>query len=140
MASCFYLLNQFDDVLVYLESIKTYYYNDDSFNYNYGQALAAVGHWKEAEEAFQLVQSDALKADYAYLSWIARCCAFRLGFDASDNYSMSDSFPADIMTRKARLAWELYLKMDSSSESYGVLRLIANDCYKVSTARYHSQN
>jgi intraflagellar transport protein 56 len=38
------------------------------------------------------------------------------------------------MTRKARLAWELYLKMDSSSESYGVLQLIANDCYQVGTA------
>ncbi len=97
MASCFFLLNQFDDVLVYLDSVKvrggpprrprhprwltprapaqTYFYNDDTFNYNYGQALAAVGRWKEAEEALQLVQSDALKADYAYLSWTARCCA-----------------------------------------------------------------
>ena len=43
MAACFFLLKQFDDVLLYLNSIKSYYYNDDTFNYNYGQAKAAVG-------------------------------------------------------------------------------------------------
>ena len=43
MAACFFLLKQFDDVLLYLNSIKSYYYNDDTFNFNYGQAKAAVG-------------------------------------------------------------------------------------------------
>ena len=38
MAACFFLLKQFDDVLLYLNSIKSYYYNEDTFNYNYGQA------------------------------------------------------------------------------------------------------
>lgn len=38
----------------------------------------------------------------------------------------------DIMNKKARLAWELYLKMETSSESFSLLQLIANDCYKVS--------
>jgi intraflagellar transport protein 56 len=38
MAACFFLLKQFDDVLLYLNSIKSYYYNDDTFNFNYGQA------------------------------------------------------------------------------------------------------
>ena len=28
---------------LYLNSIKSYYYNDDTFNFNYGQAKAAVG-------------------------------------------------------------------------------------------------
>ena len=37
------LLKQFDDVLLYLNSIKSYFYNDDTFNFNYGQAKAAVG-------------------------------------------------------------------------------------------------
>lgn len=39
-------------------------------------------------------------------------------------------FP-DIMNRKSRLAWELYLKMETSGESFSLLQLIANDCYKV---------
>ena len=37
MASCFFLLKQFDDVMLYLNSIKSYFYNDDTFNFNYAQ-------------------------------------------------------------------------------------------------------
>lgn len=36
MASCFFLLKQFEDVNIYLNSIKAYMYNDDDFNWNYG--------------------------------------------------------------------------------------------------------
>ncbi|KAK8756330.1 hypothetical protein V5799_000968, partial [Amblyomma americanum] len=50
MASCFFLLKQFDDVLLYLNSIKSYFYNDDTFNFNYAQAKAATRNFKEAEE------------------------------------------------------------------------------------------
>lgn len=94
MSSCFFLLKQFEDVLIYLNSIKasinivcimkmvqciliaikvlhknwllkvhvcvvfmtmsiclqSYFYNDDSFNFNYAQAKAAVGNFKESEE------------------------------------------------------------------------------------------
>ena len=42
MASCFYLMRQFDDVMIYMNSIKAYMYNDDDFNYNYGITLAAT--------------------------------------------------------------------------------------------------
>jgi intraflagellar transport protein 56 len=34
------------------------------------------------------------------------------------------------MNKKANLAWDLYTKMKQSSESFAVLRLIANDCYQ----------
>lgn len=33
--------------------------------------------------------------------------------------------------RKSREAWELYLKMESNTDSFAMLVLIANDCYKV---------
>ena len=31
---------------------QSYFYNDDLFNFNYTQAKAAVGNFKEAEEVF----------------------------------------------------------------------------------------
>ncbi|MEQ2261609.1 Intraflagellar transport protein 56, partial [Xenotaenia resolanae] len=111
MASCFFLLRQFEDVLIYLNSVKGYFYNDDTFNFNYAQAKAVLGNYKEAEEVFLLIQNVKIKNDYVYLSWLARCY---------------------IMNQKGQLAWELYLKMGTSSDSFSLLQLIANDCYKSS--------
>ncbi|KAJ3174898.1 Intraflagellar transport protein 56 [Geranomyces variabilis] len=116
MASCFFLLKQFDDVMVYMNSIKGYFYNDDTFNYNYAQAKVATGAFEEAEEILLAIQNEKYKNDYAYLSHLARCY---------------------IMNKRARLAWELYLKMETSSESFSLLQLIANDCYKT-TQYYYS--
>ncbi|XP_061535317.1 intraflagellar transport protein 56 isoform X3 [Phycodurus eques] len=115
MASCFFLLREFNDVLIYLNSVKGYFYNDDSFNFNYAQAKAAIGNFKEAEEIFLLIQSEKIKSDYVYLSWLARCY---------------------VMNQKGRLAWELYLKMGTSSDSFSLLQLIANDCYKMGQFYY----
>jgi len=46
------------------------------------------------------------------------------------------------MNRKPKQAWELYLKMETSSESFSLLQVIANDCYKVCNVRlyYHVVN
>lgn len=115
MASCFFLLKQFEDVLIYLNSIKSYFYNDDNFNFNYAQAKAAVGNYKEAEEVFLLIQSEKIKSDYSFIAWLCRCY---------------------IMNRKARLAWEIYLKMETSAESFSLLQLVANDCYKMGQFYY----
>ena len=46
MASCFFLLKQFDDVMVYLNSIKSYFQADDDFHWNYALANAATGYYK----------------------------------------------------------------------------------------------
>lgn len=51
MASCFFILKQYDDVLVYLKSIKDYFANDEDFNWNFGIALAAAGEYDEAQKA-----------------------------------------------------------------------------------------
>ncbi|XP_015595437.1 intraflagellar transport protein 56 isoform X2 [Cephus cinctus] len=110
MASCFFLYRQFEEVLVYLNSIKTYFSNDDSFNFNYAQAQTAAGYFKEAEEAFLIMRNERHRNDYIYISLLAYCY---------------------IINKKPQLAWELYLKMDTSTESFSLLQLIANTCYKV---------
>ena len=43
MASCFFILRQFDDVLVYLSSIEAYFPSDPTFLYNFAIAKAAAG-------------------------------------------------------------------------------------------------
>ncbi|KMR04545.1 tetratricopeptide repeat protein 26 [Lasius niger] len=84
--------------------------NSDNFNFNYAQAQTGAGYFKEAEEAFLMIRTEKYKNDYVYISLLSYCY---------------------VMNKKAELAWELYLKMDTSTESFNLLQLIANACYKV---------
>merc|ERR1711904_686296 len=72
MASCFFLLRQFEDVLVYLKSVMPYFSSDDDFNWNYGLTCASTGDYKEAKEAFQMIRNEKYTQDYSYLSMLAR--------------------------------------------------------------------
>ncbi|XP_024083813.1 intraflagellar transport protein 56-like [Cimex lectularius] len=116
MASLYFLQKQFEDVNVYLTSIRSYFLNDDNFNFNYAQAKSALENYKEAEEIFLLIQNEKIVNDYIYITHLAR---------------------AYIMNGKPQQAWELYLKMDSSPDSFNLLLLIANDCYRMGHF-YHS--
>ncbi|ENN77902.1 hypothetical protein YQE_05579, partial [Dendroctonus ponderosae] len=110
MAAAFFLAGQFEEVLVYLSSIKSYLHSDDTFNFNFAQAKTACQHFKDAEDSFLLIQDPKIKNHYVYISNLARCF---------------------VMNRKPQEAWELYLRMDNTPQSFNLLIQIGNDCYKM---------
>uniref|UniRef100_A0A915PQ81 Intraflagellar transport protein 56 n=1 Tax=Setaria digitata TaxID=48799 RepID=A0A915PQ81_9BILA len=110
MASSYFLSSQFDEVLIYLNSIRSYFYNDDTFNFNIGQALLACGNSAEAEASLVLVVDEEMKKKPTYFLSLAR---------------------AYIQNGKSNLAWEMSVNMRNSDDILKLLSLIANDCYRV---------
>lgn len=73
MASAFFLYGQFEEVLVYMNSIRSYFVNDDTFNYNYAQAKCATGYYKEAEELLLQITDSDIKNQHTYCMILAKC-------------------------------------------------------------------
>nr|CAG4639113.1 EOG090X04LA [Daphnia magna] len=109
VASAFFLQRQYEDVLLYFNSIKSYLSNDDTFKFNLAQVQTILGHYKEAEEELVTIQSAKYRSEYNYIECLTRCL---------------------VMNRKAVQAWEIYSRMETSAESLGILHLLANDCYR----------
>ena len=109
MTSSLFLLKEYEDALVYLESIKSYLENDDVFNWNYGIALAASERYDEALGALQNVSDLSFTNELAYIMWLAKCY---------------------IMTGQLEKAWEC-LDTEDQETTYQVLQLLANECYKL---------
>nr|CAG4636942.1 EOG090X04LA [Ceriodaphnia reticulata] len=109
VASAFFLQRQYEDVLLYFNSIKSYLSNDDTFKFNLAQVQTVLGHYKEAEEELVTIQSTKYRSEYTYMECLTRCL---------------------VMNRKAGQAWEIYSRMETSAESLGILHLLANDCYR----------
>ena len=59
--------------------------------------------------------AEELQKDYIFQMWMARCL---------------------VMNGKARQAWEIYLKMEGTQESFAMLQLLANDCYRAGAFLY----
>ncbi|KAI6197269.1 Tetratricopeptide repeat protein 26 [Aphelenchoides besseyi] len=108
MASAYFLWKQFDEVLVYLNSIKAFFVNDELFAYNYGQALVQMESFEEAEGVLTSITNSDLTNELCYQLSLAR---------------------AYIRNGKAKDAWSLYEKVKHTAEAPQLLRLVANDCY-----------
>jgi len=128
MASSHMLRKSFDDVLIYLESIKEYIgvtqQSMDIFNFNYGLALSHTGKHQQAESVLLLVQNAMYTMEYTYMSHLCRCY---------------------VMNGRPWEAWNLYLSgatanndddagvttANLTSTNWNLLYLIAHDCYKM---------
>uniref|UniRef100_A0A1I7ZQK1 TPR_REGION domain-containing protein n=1 Tax=Steinernema glaseri TaxID=37863 RepID=A0A1I7ZQK1_9BILA len=109
MASHYFIKKMFEEVVVYLDSIKDYFKDDSLFNFNYGQAQLCCSNYEEAERRLAAVTDDDITADPVFMQSLAR---------------------AYIMNKKPHLAWELYQKKRSSSGSPFMLDVIASDSYR----------
>ncbi|KAI6182027.1 Tetratricopeptide repeat protein 26 [Aphelenchoides fujianensis] len=105
MASAYFL---FDEVLIYLNSIKAFFEKDDLFNYNYGQALVQMENFAEGEEILASITNPEFTNELCYQLSFAR---------------------ALIRNGKAKDAWALYESVKHTAEAPQLLRLVANDCY-----------
>ncbi|CAH0719555.1 unnamed protein product, partial [Brenthis ino] len=110
MASSYFLAGQFEEVLVYLNSIKRFFVNDDTFNFNYAQAKVATGFYREAEESLLTVQDENIRNSFTYLACLCRC---------------------HVMNKEAHLAWDICVKSAGTPDSFALLQLVANDSYRM---------
>ncbi|XP_034114900.2 LOW QUALITY PROTEIN: intraflagellar transport protein 56 [Drosophila sulfurigaster albostrigata] len=109
MASAFFLYEQFEEVLVYMNSIRSYFVNDDVFNYNFAQAKCATGYYKEAEELLMQISDMDIKNQHTYCMILAKC---------------------HIHCAHPELAWNVFITRDTNAEAFLLLQLIANECYR----------
>ncbi|XP_026317759.1 intraflagellar transport protein 56 [Hyposmocoma kahamanoa] len=110
MASFYFLAGQFEEVLVYLNSIKSFFVNDDTFNFNYAQAKVATGFYREAEETLLTMQDENMRSSFTFLACLCRC---------------------HVMNKDAHLAWEICIKSAGTPDSFALLQLVANDSYRM---------
>uniref|UniRef100_A0A0N5AQW9 Intraflagellar transport protein 56 n=1 Tax=Syphacia muris TaxID=451379 RepID=A0A0N5AQW9_9BILA len=116
MASAHFLLNQLDEALIYLDSIKEYFEDDDVFSYNYGQVLLANNRSAEAEDVLQRISDPLVRKRFVYTMCLVRCYC---------------------ENGKGDLAWALCSKLKHSDGLTKVYEVIANECYKAGDY-YHS--
>ncbi|KAK6732762.1 hypothetical protein RB195_016868 [Necator americanus] len=114
MACSLFLSGQYEDALVYLNSIQAYHNSDDVFSFNTAQTEMQCGMWKEAEEHFLAVTGpDRDKPAFKFM--------------------LTKTF---IMNHKPQLAWDIYSRSTDPKESFNILRIIAMDCYTVGEFYY----
>jgi len=74
MASAHFLSKNFEHAALYLNSVRTHYYNDDTFNFNFAQAKGMLNQFQEVEELLTMIQNEKIRNDFTYVQWLARAC------------------------------------------------------------------
>jgi intraflagellar transport protein 56 len=111
MASSYILRQQFEDAILYLESIREFFEDDDAFNYNYGFALAMAMQYDDARKRLARIKDARLSSSFSVLAFLCRC---------------------HIHCREPKKAWQVYImKTDDPGESFKLVQLIAQECYRV---------
>ncbi|KAK2949550.1 putative Intraflagellar transport protein 56 [Blattamonas nauphoetae] len=134
MASSLFLKGKFSESLKYFESIEQFFVEDDAFNMNYGIALASSGRYSSAESVLARIETEKIRnEDLSYANWMARC---------------------HCLNGHAEQAWDLFLSrkvlsmdesdnldssMSDNSNLYGLLQVIANDCYRTGQFLYSAR-
>ncbi|KAF8058368.1 DYF13 [Scenedesmus sp. PABB004] len=116
MASAYFLAGAWEDVLVFLNSIKSYFAGDDTFAWNLALALAATGAHREAADALRGITSETIRSDPLHLAWLCRCL---------------------VLSGRAGEAWAAYEAAAGAGApgaageaGYRLLQVIAGDCYR----------
>jgi len=113
MAQFYFMSRQFEDAIVYLESIEEYVEEEeeqDTYHINLGISLAATGKYEEGLSHLLSVSNNTYKSEPEYNLWLIKCY---------------------IMNNNADEAWECYLQTEDERISSEILQLIGNDCYKL---------
>ncbi|CAI5442234.1 unnamed protein product [Caenorhabditis angaria] len=114
MASSLFLQQKYDEVIVYLDSVREYHQESDVYLLNIAQARLACRHYKEAEEAFLRVTGPE-RDQPLYKFMLAR------------------SF---IYNQKPHYAWDIMTKTRNTKDAASLMKLIAHDCYKAGEYYY----
>lgn len=111
MSSAFFLLHQMRDALLYLNSIRSYYFppHDQSFCWNFGLASAATNHWTDAGEFLMRVTGGQRLSSRSYCLTLVRSLVF---------------------TSRAAQAFDFVADLTNVSVHAAALTLLANDAFR----------
>ena len=113
MASAFFLQRRFNDVCLYLGSVRSYCSDDAAFHANDGQARAALAKWPQASAALVRVPEATLDQQPHLMLTLAR---------------------AHVLTRDPDSAWRLLRRPRVQRDPrlhQRLLLLVANDAFRV---------